>query len=79
MEGRHWGDLIFDVLGRESKMTIAELITDAEQLVKTARERYTQGHTDAAKHSMLNLAAKILSTLPGPAEEKTPSPARSQW
>ncbi len=60
-------------------MTVEELIESAEKLVKSARDKFMQGHLEAAKLDLLTVAAKIVGTLPGPAEQGVSSPSKMQW
>ncbi len=60
-------------------MTFEQLLEVAEKLVKSSRDKYMKGHLDAAKLDMLNVAAKIVGTLPYPADQGAPSPGKMQW
>lgn len=60
-------------------MTVEELIEAAERLVKSSRDNFMKGHLETAKHDLLTVAAKIICTLPCPANLHAPSPGNMQW
>ncbi len=60
-------------------MSVEDLIREVEHLVKSSRDNYTQGHTDAARLDLLTVAAKIIDTLLEPADQATPGPGNMRW
>lgn len=60
-------------------MTFEELLEAAENLVKSARDKFMKGHLDTAKHDLLKAAGKIVGNLPYPVEQVAPSPGNMQW